>query len=316
MARVLASRRFPGPAFEELPEVEVISGTLLDVLGEGRPGVFALATLYETVDDAALELLPDLRVVANYGVGYDSVDVAACARHGVAVTNTPGAVDGATADLAMTLLLATRRRLVEADALVRRRGWDMGETDAIVADDFHETTLGIVGCGRIGRAVARRARGFDMRLLYTQRTRLEPELEEELGLEYRADLGGLFAECDAVTLHVPLTPDTEGLVDAGVLGRLRDGGFLVNTARGKVVDQAALVRELASGRISAGLDVFAEEPEVPEELLELPNVILTPHMGTATVRTREAMTRLMVDNILAAEAGRPLITPVEPPDQG
>jgi lactate dehydrogenase-like 2-hydroxyacid dehydrogenase len=316
VARVLASRRFPGPAFDELPEVEVIEGKLQDVLGDGRPGVFALATLYETVDDAALDLLPDLRIVANNGVGYDGVDVPACAQRGVAVTNTPGAVDGATADLAMALLLATRRRLVEADALVRRGDWDMTEADAIVADDFHSTTLGIVGCGRIGKAVARRARGFDMRLLYTQRTRLEEGVERELGVEYRPELAELFAESDAVTLHTPLTAETEGLVGAEVLSRLRDGGSLVNTARGGVVDQPALVEELASGRISAGLDVFDGEPDVPDELLGLSNVILTPHMGTATVTTREAMTRLVVDNILAADAGRPLITPVEPPKQG
>ena len=315
MPRVLASRRFPGPAFDELRDVEVLGGKVQEKLGEPRPGVFALAALYETVDDRALDLLPDLELVANYGVGYDGVDVAACTARGVAVTNTPGAVDGATADLAMTLLLATRRRLVEADGLVRRGEWEMSEADAIVANDFHGTTLGIVGCGRIGKAVARRARGFDLRLLYTQRTLLDPELEEELGLEYR-ELEDLFAESDAVTLHCPLTPETEGLVDAGVLARLRDGGCLVNTARGRIVDQPALVPELASGRISAGLDVFAEEPAVPEELLALPNVILTPHVGTGTVATREAMTRLVVDNILAADAGRPLLTPVEPPEQG
>jgi lactate dehydrogenase-like 2-hydroxyacid dehydrogenase len=315
MARVLASRRFPGPAFDELPDVEVLGGRLPESLGGERSNVFALAVLAEAVDDAVLDLLPNLRVVANYGVGYDGVEVAACDARGVAVTNTPGTVDGATADLAMTLLLASRRRLVEADALVRRREWQKTETDAIVADDFHGTTLGIVGCGRIGRAVARRAGPFDLRLLYTQRTRLEPEVEDELGLEYR-ELDDLFAESDAVTLHCPLTPETEGLVDAGLLSRLRDGGCLVNTARGKVVDERALVAELASGRISAGLDVFAEEPAVPDELLGLPNVILTPHVGTATVATREAMTRLVVDNILAADAGRPLITPVEPSSRG
>jgi glyoxylate reductase len=315
VARVLASRRLPGPAFEELPEVEVLGGKLQDVLGDPRPEVFALAAIYEVVDDDVLDLLPELRLVANYGVGYDGVDVGACAARGVAVTNTPGVVDGATADLAMLLLLASRRRLVEADALVRRREWDTTEADAIEAVDVHGSTLGIVGCGRIGRAVARRARGFDLRLLYTQRSRLDPEVEAELGLEYR-DIDELFAAADAVTLHTPLTEETEGLVDARLLALLRDGACLINTARGKVVDEPALVAELTSGRIAAGLDVFAGEPEVPEELLDLPNVILTPHMGTATDGTREAMTRLVVDNILAAADGRPLLTPVEPPSRG
>lgn len=315
MARVLASRRLPGPAFDELPDVEVLGGKLPDVLGGPRPDVFALAAIYEVVDDAVLDLLPKLRLVANYGVGYDGVDVGACAVRGVAVTNTPGVVDGATADLAMTLLLASRRRLVEADALVRRREWDTTEADAIEAVDVHGSTLGIVGCGRIGRAVARRARGFDLRLLYTQRTRLDSEVEAALDLEYR-DIDELCAESDAVTLHTPLTEETEGLVDARRLALLRDGACLVNTARGKVVDEPALVAELVSGRLSAGLDVFAGEPEVPDELLELPNVILTPHMGTATETTREAMTRLVVDNILAAAEGRTLLSPVEPPSRG
>jgi glyoxylate reductase len=315
VARVLASRRLPGPAFEELPEVEVLGGKLQDVLGDPRPEVFALAAIYEVVDDDVLDLLPELRLVANYGVGYDGVDVGACAARGVAVTNTPGVVDGATADLAMLLLLASRRRLVEADALVRRREWDTTEADAIEAVDVHGSTLGIVGCGRIGRAVARRARGFDLRLLSTQRSRLDPEVEAELGLEYR-DIDELFAAADAVTLHTPLTEETEGLVDARLLALLRDGACLINTARGKVVDEPALVAELTTGRIAAGLDVFAGEPEVPEELLDLPNVILTPHMGTATDGTREAMTRLVVDNILAAADGRPLLTPVEPPSRG
>ena len=315
MTNVLASRRFPGPAFDDLPDVEVLGGRLPESLGGELPGVFALAVLYEEVGDPTLDLLPDLRVVANYGVGYDGVDVAACAARGVAVTNTPGVVDDATADLAMTLLLASRRRLVEADALVRRREWDSTEADALEAVEVHGSTLGIVGCGRIGRAVARRARGFDLRLLYTQRNRLDAEAEEELGVEYR-ELDDLFAESDAVTLHCPLTPETEGLVDARLLALLRDGGCLVNTARGKVVDEPALVAELVSGRISAGLDVFADEPEVPADLLELDNVVLTPHMGTATDRTRAAMTRLVVDNILAAADRRPLISPVEPPRPG
>lgn len=309
---VLASRRFPGPAFDELPAVEILGAPLADAPPTPRPDVFAVAALYERIDDAVLDRLPNLAIVANYGVGYDTIDVAACRRRGVAVTNTPGAVDGATADLAFALTLAVRRRLVHADALVRRGEWTHGDRDAVVSDEVHGTTLGIVGCGRIGRAVARRARGFDMRVLYAQRSRLAPDVEAELGVEH-AELDDLLAAADVVTLHCPLTPSTTRLIDARRLALLRDGASLVNTSRGAVVDQRALVAELVSGRLSAGLDVFEHEPGVPPELVGLANVVLSPHVGSATVQTRAAMTRLVVDNILAAAAGRPLLTPVPEP---
>jgi glyoxylate reductase len=305
--KVLASRRFPGPAWDELGDVELVGPGGLD---GARPGVEALVVANEPVADRLLEQLPDLRIVANYGVGYDRIDVAACARRGVAVTNTPGVLDAATADLAIALMLAVRRRVVEGDRFVRAGRWGSGWAESyLVGDEVSGSTLGIVGLGRIGTAVARRARGFDMRLLYTRRNRLEPAREAELGVEYR-ELDALLAEADVVTLHVPRTPETEGLVDTRCLALLRDGASFVNTARGELVDEPALVRELVSGRIRAGLDVFAQEPDVPRELLELPNVVLTPHLGSATARTREAMTRVVVDNILAADAGRPLVTPV------
>ena len=305
--KVLASRRLPGPAWVELDEVEYLSAPLPDGLGGVRPHVQALAVVGERVDDRTLDLLPDLRVVANYGVGYDSIDTEACARRGVAVTNTPGVLDAPVADLTLALILAVRRRLVEADRYVRERRWrEDWARPYLVGDDLDGATLGIVGLGRIGRQVARRARPFGLRLLYSQRNRLAPGDEEA---EYRP-LDDLFRESDIVTLHVPLSPETRGLVDARRLALLRDGAALVNTARGAVVDEAALVAELASGRIRAALDVFAEEPGAPAALLELPNVVLTPHIGSATTATREAMTRLVVDNLLAAADGRPLVTPV------
>jgi glyoxylate reductase len=304
--KVLATRRFPGPAFDELDDVEILP---LDELTAPRPGVQALLAANEPVDDRVLDLLPDLVLVANYAVGYDRVDVAACARRGVTVTNTPGVLDTTTADLAFALLLAAQRRLVEGDALIRAGRWEQGWADAPLGKDVGGSTLGIVGLGRIGSAVARRARGFDMRVLYTQRTRLEPDAEADLGVEWR-ELDDLLAEADAVSLHVPRTSETEGLIDVRRLALLRDGACLVNTARGEIVDEPALVRELASGRIRAGLDVFALEPRVPEELWTLPNVVLTPHIGSATRETREAMTRLAVDNVLAVAAGRPPVTPV------
>ena len=296
--RVLATRRLPGTAFDELVDVEVLP---LAELREHRPDVEGLVVANEPVP---LRLLPNLRVVANYGVGYDRVGLEACLERGVVVTNTPGVLDAATADLAFALLLATRRQVVEGDRFVRAGNWRGSWADSRIAEEVTGSTLGIVGLGRIGKAVARRARGFDLRVLYTQRTRVDTDLGE-----YR-ELDALLVEADLVTLHVPLTPDTRGLIDARRLGLLRDGACLVNTARGEIVDQEALVRELVSGRIRAGLDVFVGEPDVPAELLSLENVVLTPHLGSATRQAREAMTRLVVDNLLAVERGEPPLTPV------
>ena len=296
--KVLSTRRYPGPAFDELPSVDVRA---LEELHDPDPGVEALIVANEPVP---LDLLPGLRLVANYGVGYDRVDVVACAERGVLVTNTPGVLDDATADLAFALILATRRRLVEGDRLVRAGRWDASWSEGSLADDASGTTLGIVGLGRIGSAVARRARGFDMRVLYTRRAPIETDLGS-----YR-ELDELLAEADVVTLHVPLTPETRGLIDGRRLALLRHGACLVNTARGEIVDELALVAELVSGRIRAGLDVFAHEPHVPPELLQLDNVVLTPHIGSATVEAREAMTRLVVDNLLAVARGDAPLTPV------
>jgi glyoxylate reductase len=308
--KVLASRPLPGPAWDALDDVEYLAAPLPDGLNGFRPGVHALAVVGERVDARTLDLLPDLRLVANYGAGYESVDVEECARRGVDVTNTPGVLDAAVADLTLVLILAVRRRLVEADRYVRERRWTQDWAQPyLVGDDLAGATLGIVGLGGIGRAVARRARAFDLRLLYSQRNQLEPADEALLDVEFRP-LDELFTEADVVTLHVPLTDETRGFVDARRLSLLRDGACLVNTARGGVVDEPALVAELRSGRIRAALDVFAHEPGAPAEILDLPNVLLTPHVGSATTATREAMTRLVVDNLLAAAEGRPLLTPV------
>ena len=298
--KVLSTRRYPGPAFDELHDVEI---TPLAALDSARRDVEALIVANETVP---LELLPSLRLVANFGVGIDRVDVAACADRGVAVTNTPGVLDAATADLALALMLAVRRRLVEGDRLVREGKWRGSWAEGFLGRELTGSTVGIVGLGRIGTAVARRLSGFDVDVLYTQRRRIETEFAE-----YR-ELDELLAECHVVTIHTPRTPETEGMIDARRLRLMRDGASIVNTARGEILDEAALGRELVSGRLSAGLDVFAHEPSVPVELLDLPNVVLTPHIGSATVETRETMTRLAVDNILAAERGDPLLTPVLP----
>jgi glyoxylate reductase len=288
---VLATRRLPGEAWEELDDVE------LGRLDERRDDVEALIVSGDAVDDAVLDLLPSLRLVANFGVGYDRVDVAACRARGVAVTNTPGVLDAATADLAFALILATRRRLVEGDAMVRTGSWGTTWSESrFFGRDLARSTLGIVGLGRIGSAVAQRARAFDLEVLSVRQN--------------EGDLDELLATADVVSLHVPLTQETTGLISRERLALLRDGATLVNTARGAVVDEAALVDELVSGRISAGLDVFVNEPHVPEALRGLPNVVLAAHVGSATVETRAAMTRIVVENVLALERGEPLKTPV------
>jgi glyoxylate reductase len=289
--KVAATRRLPGPAWDELPAVVV-------GLPERDAEVEALIVANETVDEALLERFPALRLVANFGVGFDRVDVAACAHRHVAVTNTPGVLDDAVADLTLALVLAVRRRIVEGDRYVRAGRWGGSWAEGSLAQEVSGATLGIVGFGRIGRAVARRADAFGMRVLSVRSTSSDDELDE------------LLRRSDIVTLHVPRTPRTERLLDARRLSLLADGACLVNTARGEIVDEPALVAELVSGRIRAGLDVFAHEPHVPEELLRLDNVVLTPHVASGTAETRAAMTRLVVDNVLALARGEPLLTPV------
>ena len=294
--KVLATRRYPGPAFDELEDVEVRA---LGELESARPDVEALLVANEPVP---VDLLPELKLVANFGVGYDRLGIEELRRRGIAVANTPGVLSAATADLTLALILAVRRRVVEGDGRVRRGEWRGSWADGFLAEELTGSTLGIIGLGRIGQAVARRAQGFELRVLYAQRTRAETDLGE-----FR-ELDELLAESDLVTIHAPLTPETRGLLDARRLALLRDGAAVVNTARGEIVDESALTAELVSGRLRAGLDVFTHEPHVPEELLELPNVVLTPHLGSATRQTREAMTRLVVDNVLAFERGEPLVS--------
>jgi glyoxylate reductase len=291
---VLATGRLPGEAWDELGDVEVGLPTTR------RDDVDVLVVANEPVDFA---LFPSLRLVANFGVGYDRIDLEACCERGVAVTNTPGVLDAATADLAFGLMLAARRRLVEGDDLVRAGAWETTwSSGPFLGREVSGATLGIVGMGRIGSAVARRAAAFDMRVLHHRRTP-----DDDAG--YRP-LDDLLGESDVVTLHTPLTPETTGLISRERLALLRAGATLVNTARGAVVDEDALVDELVSGRINAGLDVFVHEPHVPEALRGLPNVVLTPHIASATVETRSAMTRIVVDNVLAFERGEPLRTRV------
>ena len=270
-----------------------------------------LTLLHDRVDDELLAAAgPGLRCVANLAVGYDNVDLEAAARRGVAVTNTPGVLDDATADLTMALLLAATRRLAEGDRLIRSgRPWTWGMS-FMLGSSLRGKRLGIVGLGAIGRRVAERARAFGMEIAYNSRRPAPAAVTGGLGAEL-LPLDELLATSDVVSLHCPLTPETHHLIGAAELESMRPTAVLVNTARGQVVDEPALARALAERRIAAaGLDVFEREPAVEPPLLELENVVLTPHLGSATVEARAAMAELAARNAIAAVRGEQLPTPV------
>lgn len=317
---VLATRRFPGPALETLAgafDLTVHEGPgpmprarLLDEL-PGKAGAMVSGT--ERVDDEFLDAAAaTLVVVANYGVGYDNIDVDACTRHSVLVTNTPDVLTEATADLTWAILLAAARRVGEGERFLRSGATWVWEPTFMLGRDVHGKTLGVVGFGRIGRAVARRGRGFGMPVLYHGRTRAPEVVEAELSAAYRG-LDDLLGEADFVTLHVPLTPETRHLIDAGRLARMKPSAVLVNASRGPVVDEQALVEALGERRIAAAaLDVYEREPEVHPGLRELDNVVIVPHLGSATVEARSAMASLAAENLRAALQGRLPPNPVNP----
>ncbi|OFV99262.1 MAG: D-glycerate dehydrogenase [Acidobacteria bacterium RIFCSPLOWO2_02_FULL_61_28] len=263
-----------------------------------------LCQLTDRMDREAMEHAPELRVIANIAVGYDNIDVASATERGILVTNTPEVLTETTADFAFALLLAAARRLVEADQFARSGQWKQWKLDMLLGTDAHHGTLGIIGLGRIGRAVARRARGFQMIVLYAGPRRASPEVEQELGARY-VPLETLLRESDFVSLHVPLKPETRHLIGAPQLALMKPTAILINTTRGPVVDEAALVEALREGRIQgAGLDVFEREPEIHPGLLVLPNVVLAPHIGSGSRQTRLRMVELAAENLLAALSGQ------------
>lgn len=275
-----------------------------------RPAVGAVTLLSHPVSARVLESCPKLKVVSNYAVGTDNVDLEAARRLGIRVTNTPDVLTEATADLAWTLLLGAARRASEGDRMVRAgrfRGWAPG---LLLGMDLRGKLLGIVGMGRIGRAVARRAPAFGMRVAYTQRRRLLASEEAALGAAYM-DLDALLNAADVVSLHCPLTPDTRHLLGGRRLRSMKPGAVLVNTARGPVVDEEALVECLREGRLlGAGLDVYEGEPALAPGLRDLPNVLLLPHLGSAGEETRAEMARMAVADCLAVVEGREPAHPV------
>ena len=267
-------------------------------LEEQVPGAVAIVSDPSTRIDAQLLDVAggSLKVVANFGVGYDNIDVEAVRQRGVRATNTPDVLTNATAELAIALMLAAARRIAEADALVRNGAWL--EEDELLGRELAGATVGLVGFGRIARRVAELLRCFEVRLLFSSRSE-------------GSELGDLLASSDFVSLHVPLTTETRHLIDATRLAQMKRGAILVNTSRGAVVDTDALVDALRSGHLgAAGLDVYEDEPHVPRELRELPNTVLLPHLGSATGATRGAMARLCAENVLAVIEGREPPTPV------
>jgi glyoxylate reductase len=317
---VYISRRIPPEALEIIAaaceyriwdeaEIPVPRDVLLREVA-AVDGIFSL--LSERIDAELLAAAPHCRVVANMAVGYDNIDVGMATARGVLITNTPGVLTATTADLSWALMLAAGRRLVEGQKLIEAGNWRYWSPMFMVGQDISGATLGIVGAGRIGSAIARRAAGFEMRILYHNR-RPDPQLEAQTGARYR-DFAPLLAEADFVVVALPLTAETRGMFDAAAFARMKPTAVFVNIARGAIVDEEALYQALRQGRPwAAGLDVFAHEPIGAEHpLLSLPNVVAVPHIGSASIATRTRMATTAARNLIAALNGQVVPNPVNP----
>jgi len=263
-----------------------------------------LCNITDRIDEELLEAAPKLRMIANYGVGFDHIDMAAASRRGIPVSNTPGVLTDATAELAFTLILAVARRVVEGDRRTRCGEFRFWAPLLFLGRQVTGKTLGIIGFGQIGRAVARRALAFDMKVLYHGRSRLDPAIEQKYSSEYR-ELDDLLKESDFVSLHVPLTERTRHLIGIRELNLMKPSAYLINTSRGPVVNESDLVRALREGKIAgAGLDVYENEPELASGLIDLDNAVLLPHAGSATLETRTRMTEMAAENLLLGLNGK------------
>lgn len=319
-ARVFITRQIPPEALEIIDgaceyrmwssEEEPVPGEVLDREISDVDGVFTLLT--EKWTAARLQKAPRLKILANMAVGYDNINVPDCTERGVLVTNTPGVLTETTADLVWALLMATARRIPEAERVLRAGRWKSWYPMMLVGQDVFGATLGIVGMGRIGQAVARRARGFGMKILYANRRR-DPQAEAKLEAEYRT-LEALLSEADFVVVLVPLTPETRNLIGSRELSQMKPTACLINAARGGIVDEGALCEALQAGKIwAAGTDVWAKEPvDTAHPLLALENVVALPHIGSASVKTRKRMATLAAENLVAALTGRVPPSPVNP----
>jgi glyoxylate reductase len=311
MPAVYVSRRLPDPVMAEFARRFTLIGRPVDrpatraELFEAAAAADAMAvTLTDRVDEELLQRAPRLKVVAVYAVGYDNVDVAAASRRGIVVTNTPEALTEATADLTWALILAVARRIPEAERLVREGRWEGWAPTQVLGTDIFGKTLGIIGMGRIGRAVARRATGFRMNVLYHNPHPLAPDVDRALWVR-SVSLTQLLQDADIITIHGPLNGSTRGMIGKAEIALIRRTAYLINTARGAIVDEPALIEALEQGRLAgAGLDVYPEEPRVDPRLLALPNVVLLPHIGSATRETRVKMGMMVLENITAVLAGR------------
>jgi len=310
--RVFVTREIFPEALEKIAaeaDIEVWPGELPPpyetLVAKCRDAAGVLCMLSDRVDGALINACPDLRVISTMAVGYDNIDIAAATARGIRVGNTPGVLTETTADLIWALLMAAARRIAEADGYVRGGHWQTWGPMTLLGQDVHGATLGIIGLGRIGLEVAKRARGFGMKILYYSRTRKTLQQEKSLGLEYVDKMTDLLARSDFVSLHVPLTPATQGLIGAAEFAVMKKTAVFVNASRGAVVDQAALYEALKSGTIfSAGLDVTVVEPiPADDPLLTLPNLVIAPHIGSASFPTRRTMALMAADNLLAGLRG-------------
>ncbi len=283
------------PEDRPLSKEEIIKGM------EDAQGLIPL--LSDPIDAEVIESNPQLKVISNYAVGYNNIDVEVATEKGIMVTNTPGILTETTADLTFALLMAAARRIVESDKFTRVGKFSGWAPELMLGTDLHGKTLGIIGFGRIGQAVARRARGFEMKVIYNKRNPLSSEEEQELNAEYR-DFEGLIKEADFITINAPLNDSTYHLFNKDVFKWMKDSAILINAGRGPIIDETALVEALESGEIAgAGLDVYEEEPEVNPGLVKLDNVVLTPHTGTGTVETRDKMAVMAAENLTAGLKG-------------
>jgi lactate dehydrogenase-like 2-hydroxyacid dehydrogenase len=269
---------------------------------QGKPGAIVLLT--DIIDDRLLAQCPELKVVCNVAVGYNNIDVKAATRRGVMVCNTPGVLDDTTADFAWTLLLATARRVVEADKFFRTGKWKGWGLMQFTGYDVHHKTLGVIGLGRIGKGVARRAQGFDMRVIYTDVQRADESTEREYGVMY-VDKRTLLRESDFVSLHIPLFPETRHYLSDPEFALMKKTAILINAARGPIVDEKALVKALKEGKITgAGLDVYEKEPKGERALMSMKNVVLAPHIASASIETRTKMATMAAQNCIAGVSGQ------------
>lgn len=310
MFKILLTREIPGPAMEKLKkkvdleyvseETKLTKEEIIDKIKD-KDGVISM--LDDPIDADVINAASKLRVISNYAVGFNNIDIKTATSRGIVVTNTPGILTNATADLAWALLMAVSRRIVEGDKFLRAGRFHCWGPKLMLGYELTGKTLGIIGMGRIGSAVARRARGFDMHVVYYKRHRLSEEEEKEIGAEY-VNLDELLSKSDFVSIHAPLTDDTRHMLGEEQFKKMKRSCILVNTARGPIIDEKAMVKALKEGWIAgAGLDVYENEPYITQELLDMDNVVLEPHIGSATYEAREKMAEMVVNDCLAVLNG-------------